>query len=275
MVSAGFGHTVLLRSDGCAVVPSSKAGMLHCPDELHPMATTLPSLRRSTVVWRLPAAGYGHRSKWMWTMQHSIAGARRKVGVTFWACWRAEFHGGEHPGTKVGDTTRDRDLVFQLQLLCEEDTVALMGSTVGGEERCRLIAQGNDSAWETHKRIARELNPGFVEGNFHLFSQQLIHHSGNPFDLGYVLLFLDFFLQIQGMWIFKISTLFCQMHSCWPKSAVQIQEPQLLKWLNWLKRLKWLHAVQSDGESVPEHRMERNRICIDAHIYIYTYIYNI
>ena len=76
-VSAGARHTVLLQSDGCAVaigcnslgqcnipaldekttytqiwvyvIPSSKAGMLHCPDELHRMATTLPSLRRSTV----------------------------------------------------------------------------------------------------------------------------------------------------------------------------------------------------------------------------------
>ena len=41
--------------------------------------------------------------------------------------------------------------------------------------------------------MARELNPGFVEGNFRLFSQWLIHHSGNLFDLGYVLLFLVLF----------------------------------------------------------------------------------
>ena len=29
----------------------------------------------------------------------------RQVGVTFWPCWCAEFHAGEHPRTKVGATT--------------------------------------------------------------------------------------------------------------------------------------------------------------------------
>jgi hypothetical protein len=38
------------------------------------------------------------------------------------------------------------------------DAVTLICSTLVGEERYRLIARGVDSAWETHKRIACELN---------------------------------------------------------------------------------------------------------------------
>ena len=42
-----------------------------------------------------------------------------------------------------------------------------------------------------------------------------------------------------GLWTSQISSSFCQMGSCWPKSAIQIQEPQLLLWLK----------VYSDGDS--------------------------
>ena len=53
----GDSHTVLLRSDGSAVaIGNNHFGqwMLHCPKWLFPMATALPSLRRSTV-WLSPA----------------------------------------------------------------------------------------------------------------------------------------------------------------------------------------------------------------------------
>ena len=52
------------------------------------------------------------------------------------------------PGIRyIGDTTRGRDLVLQVELVYEEDTVKLICSTAGGEERCRLIAQ---SEAQTH-----------------------------------------------------------------------------------------------------------------------------
>ena len=61
------------------------------------------------------------------------------------------------PGNRyIGDTTCGKDFVFQV--VREEDTVMLICSIPGGEERCRFIVQENDSAWETHKSMARELN---------------------------------------------------------------------------------------------------------------------
>ena len=50
-----------------------------------------------------------------------------------------------------------RDLVLQLELVGEDDAVTLICSTLVGKERIRLTVEGIDSAWETHKRIAREL----------------------------------------------------------------------------------------------------------------------
>jgi len=58
----------------------------------------------------------------------------------------------------IGDTTCGRDLALQLEFVGVDDAVALICSTLVGEERYRLIARGVDSAWETHKRIACELN---------------------------------------------------------------------------------------------------------------------
>jgi hypothetical protein len=41
----------------------------------------------------------------------------------------------------ISDTT-GRDLVLQLEFACAEDAVTLICSTLVGEERCRLTAQG-------------------------------------------------------------------------------------------------------------------------------------
>jgi hypothetical protein len=59
-----------------------------------------------------------------------------------------------------------RDLVLQLELVGEDDAVTLICSTLVGEELFRLTAQGADSAWEAHKRIARKLNANLP--NLHL-----------------------------------------------------------------------------------------------------------
>ena len=57
----------------------------------------------------------------------------------------------------ISDMRVGRDLTAQLELAGEDDAVTLIGSSLAGEERFRLTAHGDDSAWETYKRIAREL----------------------------------------------------------------------------------------------------------------------
>ena len=57
----------------------------------------------------------------------------------------------------VGDLTCARDVALQLEAVVEGDSVSLICSSLGGEERLRLTVEGGESAWETHKRIAREL----------------------------------------------------------------------------------------------------------------------
>ena len=56
-----------------------------------------------------------------------------------------------------GRLTCGRDLGLQLEFLREDDAVALICLTLAGEERLRATTQGIDAAWETHKRIAREM----------------------------------------------------------------------------------------------------------------------
>jgi hypothetical protein len=72
-------------------------------------------------------------------------------------------HGQCHiPWPKSGmyrdNFTYGTDLALQLEFVDEDDAVKLICSTLAGEERLHLTAQGVDSAWETHKRIARELS---------------------------------------------------------------------------------------------------------------------
>jgi len=50
--------------------------------------------------------------------------------------------------------------------------------TLAGEERLRATTQGIDAAWETHKRIAREMNVNLPNLLFVLPDGQLLH-AGN------------------------------------------------------------------------------------------------
>ena len=105
-ISAGDRHTVLLRSDGCAVAIGDI------------------SFEKCNIVPPEPGIRY------------------------------------------ISDRTHGRDLALQLELVGEDDAITLTCSTLAGEERFRLTAQGIDSAWETHKRIARDLNVNLA--NLHL-----------------------------------------------------------------------------------------------------------
>ena len=49
-------------------------------------------------------------------------------------------------------------LALQLEFEGGADAVTLICSTLAGGERFRLTVEGVDSAWETHKRIASEMN---------------------------------------------------------------------------------------------------------------------
>ena len=82
-----------------------------------------------------------------------------------------------------------RDLALQLELVSEDDAVELICSSLAGLERCRLTVHGVESAWESH----------------------------------------IFGLLANWMRSSQISSSFCQMGSCWPKSARQIQRPRLLQ----------------------------------------------
>ena len=57
----------------------------------------------------------------------------------------------------IKDLACGKVLALQLEIVGENDEVTLKGSTLAGEERFCLTARSVDLAWETHKRIAREL----------------------------------------------------------------------------------------------------------------------
>ena len=79
------------------------------------------------------------------------------------------------PGIRyISDRTRGIDLAVQLELVGEDDAITLTCSTLAGEERFRLTAQGIDSAWEIHKRIARDLNVNLASLHLMLPDGQLL-----------------------------------------------------------------------------------------------------
>ena len=79
------------------------------------------------------------------------------------------------PGIRyIPDTACDRDLALQLEFAGEENAVTLICSTLAGEECCRLMTRGVDSAWETHKGIARELNTNLLNLRLVLPDRQLL-----------------------------------------------------------------------------------------------------
>ena len=69
------------------------------------------------------------------------------------------------------------DLVLQVNFVCADDiddAVALICSTLAGEEKLTLTAHGPDPVWDLHKRIARELNVDLQSLRVVLFDGQLL-----------------------------------------------------------------------------------------------------
>eukprot|EP00435_Cladocopium_sp_Y103_P064186 s416_g25.t2 len=179
-ISAGFFHTVLLRSDGSAVaVGGLFHGQSNIPTLDEGMAYTQISAGRSHTVLLLSdgsavaIGGDGNGQCNIPPLEEGLRYAQISAGFSHTVLLRSDGsamasgrnkHGECHiplpePGIcYVGDLTRARDLAIQLKFLGEENAVTLICSTLAGEERLRVTTQGIDSAWETHKRIAREMN---------------------------------------------------------------------------------------------------------------------
>jgi hypothetical protein len=121
-ISAGTSHTVLIRSDGCAVaVGSNRYGQCNIPPLDERMAYSQISAGMGcTVLVRSDGSA----------VAAGIIGSP-KISIP-------PPNGGFF---YISDTT-GRDLVLQLEFACAEDAVTLICSTLVGEERCRLTAQG-------------------------------------------------------------------------------------------------------------------------------------
>ena len=132
-------HTVLLRSDGNAVaIGGNGAGQCNIPPLDDGMAYTGIS------------GGSAH------TVLLRSDGIAVAIGLN--NCRQCDIPLPEPGIYYVGDLTCAGSVALQLEVVVEGDAVTLICSTLVGEERLRLTSQGVDSAWETHKRIARELN---------------------------------------------------------------------------------------------------------------------
>ena len=138
---------MLIRSDGCAVAVGDN------PYE----QCNIPPLNEGMTYTQVAAGAYH-------TVLLRSDGCAVAIGdINFEKCNIVS----PEPGIRyISDRTHGRDLALQLELVGEDDAITLTCSTLVGEERFRLTAQGIDSAWETHKRIARDLNVNLA--NLHL-----------------------------------------------------------------------------------------------------------
>eukprot|EP00435_Cladocopium_sp_Y103_P048342 s604_g14.t1 len=137
-ISAGVRHTVLLRSDGSAVaIGGNESGQFNVP----PLDEGLS--------YTEIAAGAAH------TVLLRSDGSAVAIGKNSdEQCNIPLPEPGRH---YVGDLTRAGDLTLQVEFVGEDDAVTLICSTLAGTEWLRVTTTGLHSAWETHKRIAREL----------------------------------------------------------------------------------------------------------------------
>ena len=179
-ISAGFGHTVLLRSDGRAVaIGSNVDGHCNIPALDEGIAYTRISAGRGhTVLVRSDGGAVaigdnGHGQCNIPALDEGTAYTQISAGCYHTVLLRSDANAvaiGDNrtgqcniplpePGTVyITDVTHGRDLLLQLEFVREGDDITLICSSLVGEECLRLTSHGVDPAWETHKRIARELN---------------------------------------------------------------------------------------------------------------------
>jgi hypothetical protein len=137
-ISAGGAHTVLLRSDGRVVaIGCNEDGQCDIPPFDEGVVYSQTSAVESHTVL-LRSDGNAVAIGWNLFGQCDIPLA--KPGIWY-----------------LGNLKHGIDLVLQLEFAHKEDVITLICSTLVGEECFRLTARGIDVAWETQKRIAREL----------------------------------------------------------------------------------------------------------------------
>ena len=143
-VSGGANHTVLLKNDGNAVAVGDRQCAI----------AAIPPLDEGITYTQVSAGGYIY-SRRDYTVLLRSNGSAVAVGDN--------GHGQRDiPSPEMGicyikDLACGKVLALQLEIVGENDEVTLKGSTLAGEERFCLTARSVDLAWETHKRIAREL----------------------------------------------------------------------------------------------------------------------
>ena len=135
-VSAGEKHTVLLTSDGKAITCG--------PDSRE--VTKIPPLDEGISYTQVSAGGF-----------HSVL--LRSDGIAV-ACGTIDL---DIPCLELGtyyveDVFFSGDLALQLHFLDTDGATTLTCSNLAGEVVLQLNVCGRDLAWDTHKRIARELN---------------------------------------------------------------------------------------------------------------------
>ena len=137
-ISAGGAHTVLLRSDG-RVVAIDAMKMVNATSHLWMRELCIPRLLLSSLI-------------------QCFSGVMAMLLPSDGICLDNATFRWAKPGIwYLGNLKHGIDLVLQLEFAHKEDVITLICSTLVGEECFRLTARGIDVAWETQKRIAREL----------------------------------------------------------------------------------------------------------------------
>jgi len=199
-VSAGGLHTVLLRSDGTAVafgenlcgqcdVPCLDEGMTYiqvCAGNLH---TVLLRNDGRAVAFgedcdrQCNIPSLEERVKYIEVFAGNEHTVLLKSDGNAVACGRNDHGQCAIPPLEPGICYLGRqkpigpDLVLQVNFVCADDiddAVALICSTLAGEEKLTLTAHGPDPVWDLHKRIARELNVDLQSLRVVLFDGQLL-----------------------------------------------------------------------------------------------------
>ena len=181
-VSAGTNHTVLLRSDGVAVA-CGRVGKGQCdipplPDRMtytqvfagHDVHTILlrvmGRLRSVVEIFKFNATFHPCLTKWHIPSYTQVSASDDHTVLLrsdgFAVACGSNSHGQCNistldPGTWYVDAELGRDLVLQLDCACQDETLLLTFCGLTGDEVTRLNARPFDPAWDTQKRIAREL----------------------------------------------------------------------------------------------------------------------
>lgn len=145
-ISGAFTHTVLLRSDGRAVAcGENAAGKCDIPPLDGGMSYSQVS------------AGFHH------TILLRSDGSVVGCGTDDYG--ECDIEPPEAGTWYVADVPCSRDAVLQAEFVCQDDAMLLVCSGLAGEEVLRFNAHLYDLAWNTHTRVALELNVPLTESS--------------------------------------------------------------------------------------------------------------